>query len=357
MLYYFQLKQGDEIKRLNEDPLPTVFAQYLTWSTPVVFGGFADKHDAVINLAIVNQSSSTASLNVRRVGGVDVEPMKIVDFVKSCSDEGAHNYYVGDEPVPATLYEDLLYPAFARGVEAALTSATMDLSCSDVVVPLHYDGVDTLMTVFEGNKTITLVAPWDAANAYLSSAGTYAAVDPLNVDEAKFPKFKNAKVFTVKLEAGESILIPAYWFRHIQSFGDNIAVTFGWNAASKPMEIMLSKALNEDAVDIGQPVFDFVEEYSGTDIHSSFFQVDPDEEGDDDVAGDDDDVDDDDDDDGDGDDYDEGDDADGDDDDSFAEDDEGDDDVDDDDYDDVGDVDDAEGGEAADASTQSADSK
>jgi hypothetical protein len=93
---------------------------------------------------------------------------------------------------------------------------------------LHYDAHDGLLCCVTGVKEVWLYAPLSHMNSIkqMTNGKNAALVNPLNVDRAQFPEFAQARPIKCKIEKGEILLIPQYWWHFVISRGHTIAVNF-----------------------------------------------------------------------------------------------------------------------------------
>ena len=132
---------------------------------------------------------------------------------------------------------------------------------------LHYDGYDSLLIQLQGSKRFTLIDPTPicglapcpatvpAASVMRRGPGRYE-IEPLpSADEratyANFPLvcageasrapltplFEHAHLTTVDVNAGDALLLPAFWYHEVDSFCDgpaelNLAVNCWWHCGS-----------------------------------------------------------------------------------------------------------------------------
>jgi hypothetical protein len=102
-------------------------------------------------------------------------------------------------------------------------------------VALHYDTGHNLLALIRGVKRLTLFDPGQLPFLYHSplegpnSSYPYSRVDLDRPDLDRFPQFARATPVEVELHAGEILFMPAFWWHHVVSEGENVAVNFWWN--------------------------------------------------------------------------------------------------------------------------------
>lgn len=85
--------------------------------------------------------------------------------------------------------------------------------------PLHMDPDINFFLQLKGSKTFYLFSPADTqyiyANSPISQKPEFSQIQASNIDYVKYPKAKQAKVKIVKLEEGEILYLPAYWWHEV----------------------------------------------------------------------------------------------------------------------------------------------
>lgn len=90
---------------------------------------------------------------------------------------------------------------------------------------LHYDYNDNFLVQISGHKKVFLAAPDDIKYLYpLADNFTKTQVNPMDPDLKKFPKLKNATIFTGEINPGEILFIPKGWFHYIYSPKESISL-------------------------------------------------------------------------------------------------------------------------------------
>jgi lysine-specific demethylase 8 len=101
-------------------------------------------------------------------------------------------------------------------------------------VALHYDTGHNILALIRGVKRLTLFDPDQLPFLYHSpmegpnSSYPYSRVDVERPDLGRFPQFARARSIEVELHAGEMLFLPAFWWHHVVSSGENVAVNFWW---------------------------------------------------------------------------------------------------------------------------------
>lgn len=101
-----------------------------------------------------------------------------------------------------------------------------------VVTPLHYDAWPGLLFQTHGTKRVLIFAPEDIPALYFLPQ--YAVGDRWSrlpgrsgeADLEQFPRYRGARRFEGKLNAGEALFIPPFWPHEIEALEPNISVPF-----------------------------------------------------------------------------------------------------------------------------------
>lgn len=57
----------------------------------------------------------------------------------------------------------------------------------------------------------------------------WVSIDPMNPDFKKFPEYKNATVYEVRVNAGDILYLPSLWYHHVRQNHKCIAVNFWYD--------------------------------------------------------------------------------------------------------------------------------
>jgi hypothetical protein len=96
---------------------------------------------------------------------------------------------------------------------------------SGTVTPLHHDVMNVLFAQVYGRKRFLLISP-DQTHRIYNRIGVYSEVDPEDPDYDRFPLFRQVKVTSVVLGAGEALFLPVGWWHHVRSLDVSISVSF-----------------------------------------------------------------------------------------------------------------------------------
>ncbi|MCF6437902.1 cupin-like domain-containing protein [Pseudoalteromonas luteoviolacea] len=104
---------------------------------------------------------------------------------------------------------------------------------------MHQDQFENLYVQVQGQKRIIMAAPEDASNVYYNMHHPYyCEVDIFDIDYARFPLLKNAKLYEIVLNPGDMLFIPVFWFHAVESLGDfNLSLNWWF----EPERVLLSQ--------------------------------------------------------------------------------------------------------------------
>ncbi|MDY6786199.1 MAG: cupin-like domain-containing protein [Cyanobacteriota bacterium] len=93
------------------------------------------------------------------------------------------------------------------------------------ITPLHHDPMNLMMAHVYGRKRWRLISP-DATPLLYNNVGVFSEVDLENLDDEKYPLFRDVRVIETVLEPGEVIFIPVGWWHQVKSLDISIALSF-----------------------------------------------------------------------------------------------------------------------------------
>lgn len=151
-----------------------------------------------------------------------------------------------------------LPPMFEDLARHTLNSRNLWLAVPPADSELHFDAHDSVLLQISGTKRFTMVDPTGMEAVYPCvmkmeqltrvAPGQYtkevlhqerdnlALVNFTHPDLKRHPRFKHARIFTVDLPPGSALLLPGYWYHHVQSFADpglvNVAVNYWFQGNS-----------------------------------------------------------------------------------------------------------------------------
>lgn len=100
------------------------------------------------------------------------------------------------------------------------------LGPAGTITHLHHDLTNNLMVQVVGRKVVKLISALDTGKLY-NHKHVYSAVTDLDqpIDDAAYPLFKDATIFTVTLNPGDVLFIPIGWWHHVRSLDVSVTLT------------------------------------------------------------------------------------------------------------------------------------
>ncbi len=122
------------------------------------------------------------------------------------------------EELPA-LYEDIIPPQYIAPKLPYMTNLWFG---TGGIVPLHFDPQQNLLIQIAGTKDVTLCPPIDLEcfypyKMYIDGHQTSRVNDIHAPDLARFPRFGEVPQYRSKLERGEMLFIPCYWWHQVHT--------------------------------------------------------------------------------------------------------------------------------------------
>eukprot|EP00355_Strombidium_rassoulzadegani_P000133 CAMPEP_0168608272 /NCGR_PEP_ID=MMETSP0449_2-20121227/534_1 /TAXON_ID=1082188 /ORGANISM="Strombidium rassoulzadegani, Strain ras09" /LENGTH=201 /DNA_ID=CAMNT_0008648237 /DNA_START=315 /DNA_END=916 /DNA_ORIENTATION=+ len=142
------------------------------------------------------------------------------EFIRVINDEKRdRNYYLAEQDILQPLKRDITEPYHAQAF-LSLDKVYMWDGIGTKSLP-HQDDAENIMCVVRGFKTFYIVSPFQSHFVYSGQKenypNNYSPVDFLEPDLEKFPLFKQARVFEVKIEAGDCLFLPTFWWHQVNS--------------------------------------------------------------------------------------------------------------------------------------------
>ena len=109
-------------------------------------------------------------------------------------------------------------------------SSVLRVSSPGLSLWTHYDVVDNVLIHLHGVKRVTLFPPDQCANLHLPAAphsSSSPVVDLYTPDLHRFPRFATAQRVArqLLLHPGDVLFLPALWFHHVETVGDEVGVS------------------------------------------------------------------------------------------------------------------------------------
>jgi tetratricopeptide (TPR) repeat protein len=93
------------------------------------------------------------------------------------------------------------------------------------ITPLHHDLTNNFMAQVRGRKHIKLIAAHSLPYVY-NHLHCYSQLDLTNIDYARFPLLRNARIMDVILEPGEILFLPVGCWHYVKGLDMSITMTF-----------------------------------------------------------------------------------------------------------------------------------
>ncbi|XP_019630143.1 PREDICTED: uncharacterized protein LOC109474297 [Branchiostoma belcheri] len=225
------------VKVIDSVPDPeTFYREYVRKSTPVLMKGGAAHWPAVQKWPGNEEYLTEAfgdevfKVDFRKVWKSDFaikKKMKIRDYLKMYRDEPV--YLDSSVSITSQMYKDMELPACLACPEqtAKLTSVNLLYSSGNTSYVIHHDGVDNILTVVSGRKTVLVSHPKYSHQLYMNDFTVLpglAPLDPEEIDLVRYPGVAEVDYTIAELEAGDMLFVPQYWYHQVRSEGDpNIA--------------------------------------------------------------------------------------------------------------------------------------
>jgi hypothetical protein len=161
-----------------------------------------------------------------------ISNMSFREAAKSIGEgSGDPKYYISQQDLFGKLPElvpDICFPETREPSEVNLWFGS-----GGTVTPLHFDHQNNLFAQVYGTKTFRLYSPEDTACLYPYSKGTKMShLSQLEldhpIDAGAFPLYERAHSHTVRIDAGQLLFLPAFWWHHVISETISISVNKWW---------------------------------------------------------------------------------------------------------------------------------
>ena len=145
------------------------------------------------------------------------------------------NYYFAEEEVPEPLRDDVGVPELGSSLlEPSLFAFWHGIGT--VSLP-HTDEDENFMCVLQGWKDFTIVSPFERGLVYPgftdAASGKFYPENysPVNFDRPQYdeyPEFRKATVHTVRVQNGDCLFLPAFWWHRVSSSPDICIAVSHW---------------------------------------------------------------------------------------------------------------------------------
>jgi ribosomal protein L16 Arg81 hydroxylase len=159
--------------------------------------------------------------------------VKFSDYVDMVSDlqNESNDYYLTarngflDRPSAKPLLEDFAPFSEYLTPDCSPGKAFFWYGPKGTITALHHDHMNLLLSQVQGRKIVKLIPP-DEIDLVYNFFSVYSLVDLTDPDFEQFPKFQEATVSEVLLEAGEVLFIPVGWWHYVVATEPTISISF-----------------------------------------------------------------------------------------------------------------------------------
>jgi Cupin-like domain len=170
----------------------------------------------------------------RRRGVVHTERMQLRTFLESLDNGQPPRHYLQDldfARVPE-LRDDVVVPEYLG--RATWSATKLWLGSAGCITPLHFDNVYNLHAIVRGQKRFLIYPPEQYRHLYPVALThricTASQVDVDAPDLQCFPRFAQARPFSITLREGEMIFMPPFFWHHVYTEDITASVSFSWRA-------------------------------------------------------------------------------------------------------------------------------
>lgn len=203
--------------------------------------------DPPFSLDVVRKLGSSTQVTVQEQRTGEREQLLLADLVDSLERDDLVRY-MSQKRVPRCL-EHLLPddPFPGASAVAGLKKPNFWLGARDAHTGLHRDGYHNVILQLDGTKRFTLLSPRDDECVYPAGPtgmfGNYAGIGSvMNVDLAKFPRFRDASPVECELEPGDILFLPFAWWHEVSTVTPSLMLNYWWPA---PPDVVLRRDTQE----------------------------------------------------------------------------------------------------------------
>jgi len=230
---------------LDQVDADTFYGDYIRQNRPCLIKGGADSWPAAQRWQsddylekVLRDKLVPRTTSVRSDLGFDhqspIDPFKFSEFLSVYRNNP--QYYLNDAALPGILLPDIGFhvtlEVFKR-LEDYHRFNTMFFSGGDQLAPLHYDDEDNIYAMIFGEKEFYLhdIADWNSMYPHDDEKlPDFSQINtPINLsqrDHDRFPRFKESTCYKIRVQAGDILYVPAYWWHTVHTKGRSVAVSF-----------------------------------------------------------------------------------------------------------------------------------
>ncbi|CRK89741.1 CLUMA_CG003374, isoform A, partial [Clunio marinus] len=149
----------------------------------------------------------------------------ILNFAKEAfnKEPDAVNFWMGDERAVTSMHKDPYENIYCviSGFKDFILIPPVDVH----LVPRQiYQSA-----IYESNESnsFQIKSLFDDSNKPINIE--WVSIDPLNPDFKKYPEYKNANIFKVRVNKGDILYLPSLWYHHVQQSHECIAVNYWYD--------------------------------------------------------------------------------------------------------------------------------
>jgi tRNA wybutosine-synthesizing protein 5 len=227
------LKEIPVVNELSEKDFNT---HYFQRNIPIIIKGAMKQSGAVVKWSpayftslfgarkIRLAHSKTGIYNFQKGDAVRVD----MPFAEAVSYMEFNNcYYISQSSVKDNypeLMEDINEPVWIAKSDFR-RATNLWFGGKGCISPLHFDTSHNFLAQIYGIKHIVLYSPADRRFLY-PSENNVSLIDMDRPDD--FPLFEHARPYPIRLEPGDVLYLPFYWWHVVESLDMSISVNFWW---------------------------------------------------------------------------------------------------------------------------------
>eukprot|EP00357_Protocruzia_adherens_P033846 CAMPEP_0115000034 /NCGR_PEP_ID=MMETSP0216-20121206/16510_1 /TAXON_ID=223996 /ORGANISM="Protocruzia adherens, Strain Boccale" /LENGTH=319 /DNA_ID=CAMNT_0002365041 /DNA_START=89 /DNA_END=1044 /DNA_ORIENTATION=- len=163
-------------------------------------------------------------------------PMKFSEFLDNYDNpDREYNYYFAEQKILEQLRDDVIEPIQAMNWDLKHLNYWQSKGGTESLA--HTDGFENFLCQVDGFKDLKIAPP--TQRLYIKTKDevpNYTLMDFYDVEKTaeEYPDFRKAKIFTLRLNAGDCFYMPANWWHHVRSSTQrNLAINFWYTTFSR----------------------------------------------------------------------------------------------------------------------------
>ncbi|KAL9971353.1 hypothetical protein ACROYT_G023866 [Oculina patagonica] len=177
------------------------------------------------------------------------KPLSFGEFLKIYKSEDV--YLDSAFPPNSPMLNDIILPSVlnCHEISSSIDSLNLLFNSGDANSAFHHDGLENIITVISGTKTVYLINSTYGKELYADQftiAPGVLSIDPEKLDLETYPKLADVPYYEVTLNKGDMLYIPQYWWHIVRSHdAPNIALNV-WFAMFNFEKQFLEAGISED---------------------------------------------------------------------------------------------------------------